>query len=213
MWFGVLQLVGLVAGLVGYFAILGTFSASFSTTFIQNPTPAEANAVLVPFFRDLAILSPVVASVQIASLVILAMGLRDLNRADKRFSVPSSLTIVELIGSLVVIAASVPLFLYLPNLFSQLASSTTTTSLPPGFFSAFAPVAAYFVLIAIGGILTFVGLIGGQILGVWRVGSKYNGTLLKLGAIFAIIPVLDFVAPVLVLVGAKQAKNSLSVPS
>jgi Protein of unknown function (DUF973) len=141
------------------------------------------------------------------------MGLRDLSRADRRFSVPSNLTIVELVGSLIFIAASVPVFVYLPNLFSQLASSTTTTAPPPGFVSGIVSLAAYFLLIAIGGILSFVGLIGGQILGLWRVGSRYNETLLKLGAIFVIFPFLDFVAPVLVIMGANRADKSLRTPS
>ena len=54
-----------------------------------------------------------------------------------------------------------------------------------------------------------VGVIGGQILGLWRVGSRYNETVIKVGAIFTIIPLLNIVAPILVLIGAYQVKGRL----
>ena len=63
------------------------------------------------------------------------------------------------------------------------------------------------------GVLALVGTIGGQILGLWRVGSRYDSTIIKIGAIFVIIPLLNFVAPILILVGAAQARGSLSKPA
>jgi len=63
----------------------------------------------------------------------------------------------------------------------------------------------------IAGILALIGIIGGQILGLWRVGTRYDQTLIKLGAIFTIIPLLNIVAPILVLIGAYEAKGRLVI--
>jgi hypothetical protein len=46
-------------------------------------------------------------------------------------------------------------------------------------------------------------------LGLWRVGTRYNETLLKVAAIFVILPLLNIVAPILVIVGAHGAKTRL----
>jgi hypothetical protein len=48
------------------------------------------------------------------------------------------------------------------------------------------------------------------ILGLWRVGTRYDETIIKLGGIFSIIPILNIAAPVLVLVGAHSARNKLA---
>jgi len=55
-------------------------------------------------------------------------------------------------------------------------------------------------------------LIGGQILGLWRVGTRYNETTIKVGAIFTIVPLLNIVGPILVLIGALEAKGRLVKP-
>ncbi len=65
------------------------------------------------------------------------------------------------------------------------------------------------VITSIGGIIAFVGIIGGPILGLWRMGSRYDDTLIKVAAILLIIPLLDFVSPILLLVGAHNVKNRI----
>ena len=73
----------------------------------------------------------------------------------------------------------------LPDLISRVPA--TPGALPPSFFALFGSLGIDFVLLALGGILTIVGLIGGQILGLWRVGTRYNETTIKVGAIFTVI--------------------------
>lgn len=210
MWFGILQLVGLVSGwMVTFFFIGINFSNLSPANLGPNPTPAEVRAVLGPVFANLTLLVPILAVVQIAAIIALLLGLRQLKGVDGRFSVPSILTMLLLAGAVIAILGVVPLFNLLPSLIAQ-ASSATGTTVPAGLISAVASLVIYFFLIAIGGILGLIGLIGGQILGLWRVGSKYGETILKLGAIFAIIPLLNIIAPVLVIVGAFQARGRVS---
>jgi hypothetical protein len=213
MLFGVLQLVGLALGWVGgLLFFLRAFSGFTTLTPGQTVTPSQASALLVPFFRDLSVLVFANAAIQVLGVIFLLLGLRELARLDSRFSAPYILTIVMLVGTLLVIVGAVPLFLDIPNLAAQLPSTTGVTP-SPGFVSAIGLLIGYFALIAIGGIVTFIGFVGGQMLGLWRIGSKYNETLLKLGAIFWIIPFLDIVAPVLVIVGANQLANRLPTVS
>ena len=65
------------------------------------------------------------------------------------------------------------------------------------------------VLVIIAAILLLLGDIVGIILGLWRVGVRYNNTLIKVGAIFYIIPYLDVLAPVLVFIGANSVEKKL----
>ena len=56
-------------------------------------------------------------------------------------------------------------------------------------------------LTLIGLVLVVIGFIVGIILGLYRVGKKYDSSLISIGAIFLIIPVLDIVGLILVIVG------------
>lgn len=213
MWFGVLQLVGLVSGWIGAFFVIGGYIANLTNlSATQNPTPAQISTAIGPLFRGMATLVPLVAAVQLVAVVLLVMAFRDLKKADTRFSLPSTLTILLLIGALVAVAGAVPLFNDFPNIVAQ-APMYQGSSYATGYGTAIASAIGYFVLISIGGVLGLIGLIGGQILGLWRAGSKYNETLLKIGAIFAIVPLLDIIAPILVIVGANQVKHRLTAPA
>lgn len=211
MLFGILQLVGLVFGWVaGLLFIVRALSGVTTLTPGQALTPSQASALLGPIFKDLSVLVPANVVIQVVGLVFLLLGFHELSKLDNRFSAPYVLTIVMLVGTLLVLVGAVPLFLDIPNLAAQLPS-TTGEAPSPGLVSAIGSIIGFFVLIVIGCILTFIGFIGGQMLGLWRVGSKYDETLLKLGAIFAIVPLLNIVAPVLVIVGANQVTKRLPV--
>jgi hypothetical protein len=77
---------------------------------------------------------------------------------------------------------------------------------------------ASFVLVLFSSILTIIvlillllGVIIGIILGLWRVGSRYDNTLIKVGAIFYIIPFLDVLAPILVFIGAHSVEKAIKI--
>jgi hypothetical protein len=126
--------------------------------------------------------------------------------------------LVLIIGVLIVAGGAVSLLNNLPTTIANAISSANCTGIYGGttctpsaaFFNQFSSVFAYIGLILLGGILSLIGYIGGLILGLWRVGSRYNQTTLKIGAIFQIIPLLQLVAPILIILGANDAKNTLS---
>jgi hypothetical protein len=53
-----------------------------------------------------------------------------------------------------------------------------------------------------------VGWIG-LLLGLWRIGSRYDSGVTKIGAILSIIPVVNIVSPILILVGVMGVERKL----
>jgi hypothetical protein len=65
------------------------------------------------------------------------------------------------------------------------------------------------IIIIISAILIILGDIGGIILGLWRVGDRYDSTAIGIGAIFYLIPYFDVLAPILVFIGAHATQHKL----
>ena len=229
MWFGVLYLAGMVVSwafslyfLSTIFATLpgvvpssgqpiSTFGPSPNSTIgpSGNQTAAQAMAVFAPLFRSFSLFLPVTVVIELASLTALTVGFRKLNKVDRgSFSTPSTLMLVMIAGTFVAAAGALLLFNVLSS-FVAMASGPPLIVQPAGALAAVGSLFLDSILALIGGILTLVGLIGGLMLGLWRAGSRYDETLLKLAAIFAIIPFLNIVAPILVIVGAHGAKSRL----
>jgi hypothetical protein len=61
------------------------------------------------------------------------------------------------------------------------------------------------LLIVVSLVLSLVGVIGGEILGLWRVGTRYGESLIQIGGILLIIPLLNIFAPILVYIGSSSA--------
>ena len=67
------------------------------------------------------------------------------------------------------------------------------------------------IIIIISAILLILGDIGGIILGLWRVGDRYDSTAIGIGAIFYLIPFFDVLAPIFVFIGAHSAQHKLKL--
>ena len=124
------------------------------------------------------------------SILLYRSAFRDLREVDGRFGTPYTFTTVLLVGLAILILA----LLVLLGGFEALSLSLV-------LFGT--------VLAIIAAILLILGDIIGIILGLWRVGERYDNTLIKVGAIFYIIPYLDVLAPVLVFIGANSVEKKL----
>ena len=208
-WFGILELAEIVVGLVLSFYLLSAF---FFSPFFLNPptslTAAQAATIFEPLFRTLALILPITIALGLAAVVVLTLSFRQFTKVDRsRFSTPSTMTILMIIGLAAVTVGAIPIFYGLGDLIVQL--TRTQTGNPAQSYASFVGSFIFFgALIGIGGLLALVGMIGGVILGLWRVGVRYDQTVIKVGAIFIIIPFLNFVAPALILIGAHDAKGS-----
>jgi hypothetical protein len=212
MWYGVLGIVGLVGGWVVSFLIFGAISVSSTNLNLPpNATSSQVGATLGPIFQNLSLLIPSIIVIGLTGDVLLTMGFRDLTKVDNsKFSLPWKFMIALIIGAVLAAGSLILLFNGIPNIIAEAPTGSGTPS--AAFFSAVSSILFAALIAAIGGIMALVGTIGGKILGLWRVGSRYNSTIIKVGAIFVIIPLLDFVAPILILIGAYQARGRLSKP-
>jgi hypothetical protein len=212
MWYSVIQIAGLVVSqVVSFYVTFSVFYSSGIYNLPANSTPSQVSAALTPLFQDLSFLAPFGIALGLVGAIFLALGLRSLGRVDaSQFSLPWKFMIVFLIGIAVVAVALVPLLLELPNLISQVPVTSTTPS--ADFISAIGTLLLAALVVSVGGIMVLIGAIGGVMLGLWRVGARYGETIIKVAAIFTIIPLLSIVAPILVLIGAYQAKGRLGKP-
>jgi hypothetical protein len=222
MWFGVLQLVGLaVGGAFGIYiiesaitsvaAVVPTINQTYPATTVPPVNESSrALAALGPVFQGFLFLVPVIVVIDLAALALLTLGLRDMGKVDRvRFSTPSTFMLVMVAGTFISAAGALLLLSNLSSFFTaELASQG-----PPPSADALARVGSLFlgiVVDAVGGILEVVGLIGGVMLGLWRLGSRYDETTLKIAAIFMIIPLLNIIAPILVIIGSAGARGRLA---
>lgn len=196
MWFGIIQLAGILTSwVIGFYL--------FASVFVST-------AALGPVFQYLVPVIPVTVAIQLVGIVILTMGFREFRKVDApNFSLPSTLMLLMIVGVVIAAAGAIPLLYNLPTMIAQAPYTPGTT--PSGAFaSAIGTVILFALVSGLGGLLALIGIIGGQILGLWRVGTRYNETIFKIGAIFVVIPLLNVVAPVLIIVAAHQVKGRLS---
>jgi len=213
MWFGIIELVGIVAGWVAAFYLFSNlFSGTFFTSLVNSTgtvTPAQVATAMGPVFTDITYIIPLSLGIELVGLIVLTLGFRGLARVDsQRFHVSTPFMAVLMVGLLLAAGGAVPILTSLPNI---IASAPTSGTASAAFLNQFGTILAYLGLVLLGGLLSLIGYIGGLILGLWRVGSRYNQTTLKVGAIFQIIPLLNIVAPILIILGANEAKNTLSM--
>jgi hypothetical protein len=210
IWFGAIWIVSIAVGwALDFLVFWSTFSSSAIFNLPTNATASQVSAALGPMFQNITILVPAIAGIQLVGIVMLTTGFREFRRIDpSKFSLPSTMMLVLIVGMVIAAVGAIPLLNSLPSIIAQ-APSTNGPSQPSAFISAFGRLFLYALVLGAGGLLILIGTIGGMILGLWRVGSMYNETLLKVGAIFVIVPLLSILAPILILLGASSARGQL----
>jgi len=208
-WFGLVWIAGIVAGWVLYFFVFVTsFTSTFFNTLPPNPTPSQVSSAMGPLFQSFTIIIPVVLAIEVVGVILLTLALRQLRTTDPEFSLPSKLTLLLVAGVVLVAIGLVPLFYNLPNIIASAPSQTGATP-SSAFMSSLGTIFVYLGVMALGGLLALIGMVGGLILGVWKLGTRYGETLFKIGAILFIIPVANVLAPILVLLAAIQVRGRL----
>ena len=170
----------------GLFSYLALRPASIST-----PSSAFSN------YLAISALSVILGGV-FAVLAVLQLwsALRSLAKVDgERFELPSKLTLALLISEPFIFAGFAVFFFLASGL-----QASTTPSLP-----AVAYLIVGFFLMGIAGIVALVGSIGGVVLGLWRMGTRYGESTLHISAIFYIIPFLQLIGAILLIVGTGSA--------
>ena len=211
MWFGIVQVVNLVLSwIVGFYVAAAMLPSMMRISSVANPSPADVGAALGTIFQMLEYVIPIGGAIGLASLAILTSAFRQFARVDRgKFRVPTIFMIVMMVAEVVAVALLIPFFNSIPAFIAQ-APTTGGNSFSPEFAAVLGSFLMYVSLLGICGILGVVGYVGGLILGLWMVGARYDETIIKLGWIFTVIPVLNIAAPILVIVGAHSARNKLA---
>ncbi|MEM3852056.1 MAG: DUF973 family protein [Methanomassiliicoccales archaeon] len=136
----------------------------------------------------------------ICGIFFLITAFRDLSQENAMFNTPYKLSRVVLIGIVLLVVSLV-----------LIAAADSAIVVPPSGHTGAATL-SYFVLFLlllaailaiVSLILLIIGLIG-LIVGIWRLGTRFDRPMFKIAAILYIIPVLDIIAPFLIL-GATYA--------
>lgn len=198
--FKIAAIISIVSSALGYtyplFSSLGG-GYSFSVP-MGGSTTSLTNAAVSTFFGIVI----VGLAIAIVSYLFLRSGFARLRAVDGRFASTPTFAIVAIVG-LVMVAAGLGVFLgWLLQLLSCAGSLSTIPSSCVNLGTLLGGVA----LLGIGGIILLVGVIG-TVVGIWRLGDRYNDVLFKVGAILLIF--FGFVGAILLLIGVVRAERNV----
>jgi len=199
-WAAILGLVGAALSMVEL-----VFTPAFS--FLKVTTTATGSATLSVSQSGLALVVAVGAlgfALTVAELFLYRRAFAVLRNLDRKFSAPATFVLLAL-------AALGIVFLVAIGFLSVISQAITCAGPGNPITSACLNVGSLLGLVAvlvIAAIVAFMGFIG-LLIGIWRLGTRYNDTMFKVGAVLLIFPVLNVVGLILILVGARSAGGSL----
>jgi Protein of unknown function (DUF973) len=151
----------------------------------------------VAAFEDLLGVIVFGALLSLVSVVLYLVSFNSFRKVGAGFGGPEALVVIGLLGMLLIIVG----FALLLNDFFQAVGCTASSGSSSCLDYSQLQGA---VLAILGGLfLSFLGWIG-LVIGIYRIGKRYNSTITKVGGILMIIPVVGLIAPVLVFVGTHQ---------
>jgi len=200
----VAAILGIVGALLSIVELVATPATSFVTVTTSSTTGNSSVSLNPAAFYLVAAVGAVGVIFTMIELWLYRGAFRELSAHDSRFSTPSKLALLAFVGLvlLIVLAAAVFALVYQATVCAGSGNAITSACLNVGAFLGLIG------LLVIVGIATFVGYIG-VLIGIWRLGTRYNEGLFKAGAILYIIPFLNFIGLVLILVGARSARRSI----
>jgi hypothetical protein len=199
----------LVGALVSFAVLFATpFYGLFGT--YSNPTNAAGSAFALSLTWLYAIIAfaAVALVITFIELILFRQAFRTLATHDPRFSTPATLVLVLLVSLVIIVLAGIAVFYVLYQAILCVGTGATLTA---SCFSVWGllGIALVFGIAGIAGLIGYIGLL----LGIWRLGSRYNEGLFKAGAILVIFPLLNLVGAILILVAVRSARTKLGAGS
>lgn len=131
-------------------------------------------------------------------------GFLSLRSVDQRFSTAPTWALLTIVG-LVLVGLGLVLFL---GGFVQLLACIGPSSSIPASCIPLGLILGGAALLLIGVIVLLIGYIG-TLVAIWRLGTRYDDSMFKIGAVLFIIPFLSIVGQILVLVAASGARTKI----
>jgi hypothetical protein len=195
-----LSLIGNVIGLVAVFGTSGVQALTVSTS--TSGTMISLNSSSLLIFGAVLTVSAILTFLE---LIFFRVAFKKIQPYDERFSTPAKLVLILLIALPIVLLAAVAL-LYLVS--QAITCAGPGNFIPPACLNG-GGLLGILGILAVGGILALTGYIG-LLLGIWRLGSRYDSTAFKVGAILLIFPLLNLVAAALILVSARSTRAQIA---
>jgi hypothetical protein len=207
LWFGITEGISIVVGLT---ASLLTFRyiPIFTPSELNTTNPKYAATVISPLIssisRNFFSLSPLVF-LQVAPFSLLFLAFLKLSKHNSSFRFVYLFTIVQILSLIVTFL----LFLFILDEFSSTINGVAsgTFSLGDASYIIKNRILPTLLLLALCGIITIVGIICGEVLGLWRLGKMLDMLTFKIAALFAVIPFLSIATPFLCIAGYYTLKK------
>lgn len=139
-------------------------------------------------------------------VVLFLLAFRKLATQDSRFSTPWKLALLLLVAIVIVLAALDALVSGLNTLETCVRNAGMNQTAQAACISG-GPFLAVLAVVGVAGLVALVGFIG-LLIGVWRLGARYQSSYFKVGAILLILPFLNIVGGVLILVAARSFRGA-----
>ncbi len=191
-WSSALSLAGLV--LVG---VLFFFTGQLTPAFSPSFGPTMMVSLDTGLLYSLLLVGAIGLILQIVVFYLYHQGFSELRRVQPDFSFPSIFALVAA-GALVLVLLGLIL---LVKVLAQVANCTPSGfPIPQSCFSAAGvELTASLVLLGLGALLLLIGTVG-VLIGVWRLGERYQRSGFKVAAILFIFPFVNIVGSILILV-------------
>jgi len=196
---------GALASFIGLVLILISPILIFFTLAVHLPLVGEtrgSGSLTIALLEELVALVAVGALLTLISMVLYIIAFSTLRKVHDGFGGPMVLSIIGVIGMLLITLGVALVLVTILQAVGCVASGAASSCLSVADLVT----GVYAVL---GGLLlAFIGWIG-LLIGVYRIGKRYDSTLTKVGAILYIIPFLSVIAPLLVLIGIQGIVHRL----
>lgn len=203
--FSIASLLGIIAFLIstafGAIAVLYLRGA----VIVRGPNnTVTISQNLIPLLWTSAGIEAVSLAILIVALLYFRSTFASLSGVVRTFSTPATLAVVAIVGAALLIVAVFVEVNYTTGLINCLNQPGATGS---GCTTGGALLGSL-GLVALAAVVFVIGLIG-VLIGIWRVGVRYQKDLPRIGAVLAIIPYVNWIGMLLNYIGAADIRARL----
>ena len=189
-------------GIVGFVLSIVLIAATPAFAYVGQAASESSGAANGASFAFLLILVVSSLILTLIEMWLYREAFGEISPYDAGFSTPRSLALVAMIGVGLLFFALVGLFTVLYQ-----ANSCAGGNAIPSNCINLGELLGFLGLVFVAAIATLVGFIG-IVIGIWRLGTRYNEGLFKAGAILLIF--INIVGAILILIAAHSARSRLS---
>lgn len=191
-----LLLITFIAGIAVFVIAISIFLSSLAPTLVPTPTGnVTTTPIITPgivsFLWDLIIIAIADLAIELISLYLIYGGFKHLELVDSKLRTGKIGAILSLVGVAILVATVLAISVTSISLINQISQGASTPAISDFSFPYMS------VLELVGGVITLVGGIM-IVIGLYNIGTMFDDTSMKVGAIFYIL--ISFIGAILILV-------------